>query len=102
MMLMTRPRITGEVDLVFILTQDDLDQVGNHEPISVNWRDLPAEINHRRCNRVTVAFATAEELKQIELMRLADAVNWQLNVLNLLSRGKQSRFEAEQTQTVCG
>lgn len=91
MMLMTRTRLTGEVDLILILAKDDLEQVENYEPISVNWRELPPEVNRCRANRVTVAFATAEELKEIERMRLADAVNWQVNVLNMLSRGAREK-----------
>jgi hypothetical protein len=90
MMMISRVRRNGTVDLVMVLAEENIERIRRYDPAQVNWVDLPPEISMRRPHSVGVAFATAQELEEITAMSVRDP-DWKEKALKMLSRGFEFR-----------
>lgn len=90
MMIIARVRRNGKVDVVIVMAEENIERIRRYDPAQVNWRDLPPEYSMRSIHSVGVAYATADELKEIERMSLSDA-DWKEKALKTLSRGFEFR-----------
>jgi hypothetical protein len=90
MMLISRVRRNGRVDVVIVLSDDNIERIRKYDPAQVEWMQLPDEICHRSPQTIGIAFATADELREIERLSVADA-DWKEKALKMLSRGFEYR-----------
>jgi hypothetical protein len=90
MMLISRVRRSGKVDVVLVLADDNIERMKRYDPAQVPWAELPKEISMRQPHSIGIAYATADELKQIEQMSVSDP-DWKEKALAMLSRGFEYR-----------
>ena len=90
MMLISRVRRNGEVDLVLVLAEENIERLKRYDPAQVKWIELPHEVSMRRPHSIGVAYATAAELAAIERMSVSDP-DWKEKALEMLSRGFEFR-----------
>jgi hypothetical protein len=90
MMLLSRIRRNGDVDLVVVLADENIERIKRYDPAQIPWAQLPKEISMRRPHTIGVAYATADELKVIERMSASDP-DWKEKALVMLSRGFEFR-----------
>lgn len=90
MMLISRVRRNGRVDFAIVLDETSIERMKRYDPAQIFYHSLPAEYSTRRPESISVAFATAAELKQIEEMSLSDP-DWKDKALKMLSRGFEFR-----------
>lgn len=89
-MLISRVRRNGDVDVVIVLAEENIERLKRYDPAQVQWHELPSEIRNRRPHCIGLVYATAEELLQIERLSQTDPA-WKEKVITLLSRGFQFR-----------
>jgi hypothetical protein len=90
MMIITRVRRNGRVDLVIVLAEENIERIRRYDPAQFDYSTLPVDSSLRRPETVAVAFATAAELGEIERMSASDS-DWKEKALKLLSRGFEFR-----------
>lgn len=90
MMLITRVRRNGRVDVLIVLAQENWERICRYDPAQINWALLPPEYSTRRPETIGVAFATAEEQAEIERLSQTDP-DWKEKAFKLLSRGFKFR-----------
>ena len=90
MMLITRVRRNGRVDMLVVLNDENIERMKRYDPAQVLWMHLPPEYSARRPESIGVAFATAQDLKEIEQMSVADP-DWKEKAMKMLSRGFEFR-----------
>jgi len=90
MMLISRVRRNGKVDIVIVLAEENIERIKVYDPALVEWHQMPHEVSMRVPQLIAVAFATADELKQIESWSVSDP-EWKQKALDLLSRGFKFR-----------
>lgn len=86
-MLVTRVRRNGRVDLMIILDESSVGRIKAYDPAEVVWTQLPYDTSMRAPATIAVAFATAAEQREIELLSQSDPDNWRQKAFDLLSRG---------------
>lgn len=92
MMLLTQLRRNGTVDLCIVLDADSVARIQKYDQAEVVWSQLPPEYSMRRPHTIAVAFATADEQKQIERLSETDP-DWKDKAFALVTRGFQFRPE---------
>ena len=90
MILLTRVRRNGTVDLAIVLDQQGIDRIQRYDAAEVLWDQLPPDYKMRRPHTIGVAFATAEEHKEIERLSQTDP-DWKEKAFQLVTRGFQFR-----------
>jgi len=90
MMLITRVRRNGRVDILIVLAEENIERLKRHDPAEVIWATLPVDCSARRPETIGVAFATAEELKEIERLSVCDP-DWKEKAIKILSTGFEFR-----------
>jgi hypothetical protein len=90
MMLISRVRRNGRVDLVIVLDEVSLDRIRNYDPAEIIWPNLPLDTSMRQPQTIGITFATAAEISEITRMSLSDA-DWKEKAIKLLSRGFEFR-----------
>jgi len=88
--LITRVRNNGRVDIVMVLADENIERLKSYDPAQVLWSDLPPETFSRRPHTIGVAYATALELEEITRMSESDP-DWKEKALVLLERGFEYR-----------
>lgn len=89
-MMIARLRRNGTVDLVMVLSDENIERMKRYDPAQMPWATLPLEFSTRRPHTIGVAYATAAELVEIERMSLSDP-DWKEKALMMLSRGFEFR-----------
>lgn len=89
-MLITRVRRNGRVDILIVLADENIERMKRYDPAQVLWKGLPPEYAMRQPESVGVAYATADELVEIECMSQSDP-DWKEKALKMLSRGFEFR-----------
>lgn len=86
MILLTRVRRNGRVDMLIVLAQENIERIRQYDCAEVIWSQLPPEYSQRRPGTIGVGFATAAELFEIERMSATDP-DWKEKAFKLLTRG---------------
>ena len=90
MMMIALVRRTGSVDLLMVLSDENIERIKRYDPAQMPWETLPIEYAMRRPHTIGVAYATAEELAEIERLSASDP-GWKEKALKMLSRGFEYR-----------
>ena len=99
--MITRVRPNGRVDVVIVLSEENIERIRGYDPMDINWDDTPPEIRTQCPQTIGVAYATQEELTSIEKMSASDP-DWKEKVLAMLSRGFDSRANLGDYQSLEG
>ena len=86
MMILTKVRNNGTVDLLIVLAEENIERIRQYDPAEVIWPQLPRDYAMRRPSTIGVTFATAAEQAQIEHMSATDP-DWQQKAFAMLTRG---------------
>ena len=92
MMMITRIRHSGRVDVVIVLSEENIERIRSYDPMDINWDDTPPEVRTQCPQTIGVAYATQEELTTIEKMAASDP-DWKEKALAMLSRGFDFRAD---------
>ena len=92
MIVISRVRRSGRVDFVIVLAEENIERIRRYDPVMVSYQQLPAEYSLRRPESISVTYATAAELVEIERMSAVDP-DWKNNALKMLSRGFEFRAD---------
>lgn len=90
MILLTKVRRNGRVDMAIVLTEENIERIRRYDPAEVNWTELPPDYAMRGPQTIGVAFATAKELAEIERMSTSDP-DWKEKAFKMISRGFEFR-----------
>lgn len=93
MLLLTRVRRNGRVDMLVVMGEENIERIKQYDPVEIMWGTLPPEYSMRMPATIAVTFATAEEMKQVEQMSVSDPA-WKERAFAMLTRGFQFRPEA--------
>ena len=86
MLMITRIRRNGTVDLMIALGEENIARIQHYDPAEVMWHQLPTELRNRIPNCIAVGFCTADEQREIERLAMTDP-NWKQKAFDKLSRG---------------
>lgn len=86
MMVISRVRRNGRVDVVIVLDETSVERIRRYDPAEIQWAQMPLEYSMRTPHTIGVAFATADELAEIVRMSQTDS-EWKEKALKLLWRG---------------
>jgi hypothetical protein len=101
MMMITSVRRNGRVDVVIVLSEENIERIRRYDPMDINWDETPSDIRTRLPQTIGVAYATQEELTTIEKMSASDP-DWKEKALAMLSRGFDSRADLGDYQSLEG
>jgi hypothetical protein len=104
MMLLTRVRRNGTVDLLIALDDENIERIRQYDYAEVVWPQLPREYSMRRPSTIGITFCTKEEQEQIAVMSNTDP-EWKEKAFKLLTRGfefKPDRGDNDFGPTVLG
>jgi hypothetical protein len=87
MLLISRVRRNGRVDLMIVLDEISVARIKAYDPAEVIWTQLPVDYSTRSPATIAVSYATAAEQREIELLSQSDPENWKQKAFDLLSRG---------------
>jgi hypothetical protein len=90
MILISRVRRNGTVDLMVVLDEDSVERIKRYDPAEIPWMEMPPDIRMRRPATIAVAYATAAEQKQIEQWSVSEP-DWKDKAIDMLSRGFEYR-----------
>jgi hypothetical protein len=90
MMLLTKVRRNGTVDLLIVMDQESIERIRAYDPAEVMWGSLPPEYSMRRPHTIGIGFATAAELFEIEQMSKTDP-DWKDKAFAMICRGFEFR-----------
>lgn len=93
MMLLTKVRRNGTVDLLIVLAEENIERIRKYDPAEVIWAELPVKYSMRRPHVIGVAFCTVQEQLQIERMSVSDP-DWKEKAFKLLARGFEFKPES--------
>lgn len=86
MILLTKIRRNGSVDLLIALNEENIERIRNYDAAEVIWPQLPRDLAMRRPTTIGVTFCTQQEQAEIERMSVQDP-DWQEKAFKLLTRG---------------
>lgn len=89
-MVLSRLRRNGNVDVVLILAEENIERIRKYDPAEIQWQQMPHDIAMRRPQVISVAFATQAELDEIERMSQTDP-DWKEKALKMIARGFEFR-----------
>lgn len=92
MMLITRVRRNGTVDLLIVLAEENIERIHQYDPVEIIWSQMPSEISMRRPATLAVTYASAEEQKQIEQDSISDP-KWKEKWFDKVTRGWKFRLD---------
>ena len=104
MMILTRVRRNGTVDLLIALAEENIERIKQYDAAEVIWPQLPREYAMRRPSTIGITFCTEEEQRFIQSISNTDP-NWQEKAFALLTRGfefKPDRGDHDFGPTVLG
>lgn len=94
MILLTRVRRNGTVDLLIVLAEENLQRIREYDAAEILWATLPQDYAMRRPHTIGIGFCTAEEQREIERMSQTDP-DWRNKAFALVSRGFKFKFKPE-------
>lgn len=86
MILITRVRRNGTVDLLIVLAEENIERIHQYDPVEITWSQMPSEVSMRRPGAIGITYASAEEQKQIEQDSVSDP-KWKETWFERLTRG---------------
>jgi hypothetical protein len=93
MLLLTRIRRNGRVDLLIALAEENIERIRKYDAAEVIWPQLPREYGSRMPNTIAITFCTSAEQEEIERMSARDP-DWKEKAFALLTRGFEFKPEA--------
>lgn len=93
MLLLTRVRRNGKVDLLIALAEENIERIRKYDAAEVNWTVLPPEYSTRTPQTIGVTFCTQAEQDEIEHLSKSDP-NWKEKAFKMLTRGFEYKPEA--------
>jgi len=104
MIILTRVRRNGTVDLLICLAEENIERIRLYDAAEVIWPQLPREYSMRMPSTIGITFCTAQEQTQIERMSATDK-DWRDKAFAMLTRGfefKPDRGDHDFGPTVLG
>jgi hypothetical protein len=92
MMILTKLRRNGTVDMLIALDDDNIERIRHYDQAEVVWPQLPQEYRMRRPSTIGITYATKEEQDQIARMSISDP-DWKEKAFVLLTRGFEFKPE---------
>ena len=86
MIILTRIRRNGTVDLLIALAEENIERIRQYDAAEVIWPQLPREYAMRRPSTIGITFCTQEEQDYIQRSSATDP-DWQEKAFALLTRG---------------
>ena len=90
MLLLTRVRPNGKVDLLIVLAEENIERIREYDAAEVIWPQLPREYSMRMPHTIGVGFCTAQEQEEIKRMSARDP-DWREKAFKLVTRGFKFR-----------
>lgn len=94
MIILTKLRRNGTVDLLIVLTQESIERIRAYDPAEIIWSQLPPEYSMRKPHVIGVGFCTEPEQKEIERLSNSGDPNWKEKAFAMISRGFAYKPEA--------
>ena len=92
MLILTRVRRNGTVDLLIGLGDDNIERIRSYDAAEVVWPQLPHEYSMRRPHTIGITFCTQAE--QDEIARLSNSdPDWKEKAFKMLTRGFEFKPE---------
>lgn len=92
MMILTRVRRNGTVDLLIALAEENIERIRQYDGAEVIWPQLPRDYAMRRPHTIGITFCTAEEQDQITRMSNTDP-DWTEKAFAILTSGFEFKRE---------